>query len=180
MRRPCLDRFNWISGIWRVYVRGKLYLTLINSAFMEKEFTKREQIVEVVNKLFIYTDERRWRDLLDEVFTELVLFDMASLGAGEPATLAAKQVCENWKDGFEGIDAVHHQAGTYLVTLTGDAAMVHAYAIASHYKKSATQGNTREFVGSYDLGLIFLPEKGWRINAFHYYLKYSSGNLEFR
>jgi hypothetical protein len=148
---------------------------------MQKEFTKREQIIEIVNKLFVYTDNRRWQALLDEVFIDSVLVDMASLGGGEPATLPAKQVCENWSKGFEGIDAVHHQAGTYLVTLTGDtAAIVHAYAIASHYKKSAIQGNTREFVGSYDLGLTLLPKKGWRIHAFHYYLKYCSGNVDFR
>lgn len=146
---------------------------------MENQFTTREQIIEVVNKLFVYTDDRQWQKLQDEVFLESVLFDMSSLGAGEPVILPAKHICDTWQKGFEGIDAVHHQAGNYLVAIKNEKATVHAYAIALHYKKSATQGNTREFVGSYELGLTLLPGKVWRIHAFHYFLKYSNGNVNF-
>lgn len=147
---------------------------------MENQLTGREQIVEVANKLFVYTDNRQWQHLMDEVFTEFVLFDMASLGAGNPVKLSARQICETWQKGFEGIDAVHHQAGNYLVSISNDEAAVKAYAIAIHFKKSAVKGQTREFVGSYNLGFSFLPGKGWRIHTFRYYLKFTSGNLDFK
>ena len=147
---------------------------------MENQFTTREQIIEIANKLFVYTDNRQWQRLQDEVFTESVLFDMASLGAGDPVRLPAKQICDDWQKGFEGIDAVHHQAGNYLVTINNDEATVTAYAIALHYKKSATQGKTREFVGSYELGFSLLQGNSWKIHTFRYYLKYMNGNVDFK
>jgi hypothetical protein len=45
---------------------------------MEK-FSIRDEIVEVINKLFIYTDMQEWDKLQDEIFTNEVLFDMSSL-----------------------------------------------------------------------------------------------------
>ncbi len=42
--------------------------------------TKREEIIELVNKLFIYTDSRSWSKLMKEVFKEKVYFDMESMG----------------------------------------------------------------------------------------------------
>ena len=147
---------------------------------MQAEFTTREQLVEIANKLFVYTDNREWDKLLNEVFAESVLFDMSSLGAGEPSHMPAKQICDTWKKGFEGIDAIHHQAGNYIVSIEKERATVHAYAIASHYKKSATQGNTREFVGSYELQMQLLVNKGWRIDTFRYFVKYATGNVDFK
>ncbi len=84
-----------------------------------------------------------------------------------------------WESGFAGIDAVHHHSGNFLVTVNGEAATVFCYAIASHYKAAATQGQTREFVGSYDLGLQRTPG-GWRINSFRYNVKYTRGNIELK
>jgi len=138
-------------------------------------FTTREQIVEVVNRLFVYTDEQEWENLENEVFSREVLFDMSSLGT--PAKkMPAKEICANWKQGFEGLDAVNHLAGNYLVTLNDDAAIVFAYATATHFKKSASRGATRDFVGTYDLHLA-KTEIGWRIDAFRYNLKYITGNV---
>lgn len=145
---------------------------------MNNDFTPREQIIEVANKLFVYTDNRQWQRLREEVFTHTVLFDMASVGAGDAIEKSALEICDNWEKGFEGIDAIHHQAGNYLVKINDDTASVHAYAIAIHYKRSATKGNTREFVGSYELGFIKNVVREWRINMFRYYLKYTQGNVE--
>lgn len=143
-----------------------------------EHFSEREQIVEVVNKLFIYTDYQRWDKLLNEVFTESILFDMSSLGQ-EVKTMPAKEVCEIWQKGFEGLDSVNHLAGNYLVTLNGERADVFAYATATHYRNAATQGKTREFIGSYDLHLIKIWQ-GWRIDVFKYNLKFMNGNLELK
>ena len=123
----------------------------------------------------MYTDSRDWQKLVDEVFTEYVDFDMSSAGAGAPKNLKALEICKNWKLGFHGIDEVHHQAGHYLFTINDDAADIYAYAVATHYKKSAGKGQTRNFVGSYDLKAI-LSDQGWRISAFKYNLKFIDGN----
>ena len=139
--------------------------------------TTRETIVEVVNKLFVYTDYQRWEKLQQEVFSQNVHLDISSLG-GPVADMQATEICNMWSEGFEGLDAVNHLAGNYLVQLENDhQAQVFAYATATHYKKSASQGPTREFVGSYDLQLV-LEQRGWRINQFVYHLKYATGNLE--
>lgn len=136
----------------------------------------REQIVEVINKLFVYTDAQDWDKLQREVFTNQVFFDMSSLG-GEKMNTTSKQICQIWKDGFAGIDAVNHLAGNYLIDINGNMADAFAYATATHFKQTATQGKTREFVGTYNLHLV-KQEVGWRINQFKYNLKYANGNLD--
>lgn len=140
--------------------------------------TLREQIVETVHRLFIYTDSKDWNKLQDEVFTESVLFDMSSLGQ-EAKVASAKSICETWESGFAGLTAVNHLAGNLLVSVNDGEANVFAYATATHYKSSATMGKTREFVGTYDLHLI-QTDKGWRIDQFKYNLKFMNGNLELK
>jgi hypothetical protein len=140
--------------------------------------TEREQIIETVNKLFIYTDYQEWDKLQSEVLTESVYLDMSSMGA-DAAELSAKEICEAWREGFSGLDAVNHLAGNYLVNLDGDRARVFAYATATHYRADAKQGQTRDFVGSYNFEL--LKDSGsWKISVFKYNLKYTAGNLDLK
>jgi hypothetical protein len=141
-----------------------------------ESFSVREQIVEVINKLFVYTDAQEWAKLQREVFTEQVQFDMSSLG-GDTMTTTAIHICQIWKEGFSGIDAVNHLAGNYLINVDGNVADAFAYASATHYKQAATQGKTREFVGTYNLHLVKQPT-GWRIDQFKYNLKFVNGNLD--
>jgi hypothetical protein len=133
------------------------------------------ELTELTNKLFMYCDTQQWERMMDEVFTPTILFDMSSAGGGEPSMLAAKGVCDIWRQGFIDLDAVHHQAGHYLVTIRDDEADIFGYAVAFHYKKSAVRGNTRSFVGSYDLKAIRMPD-GWRLSGFKYNLKFTDGN----
>jgi len=142
---------------------------------MEK-FSICDLITQVVNKLFVYTDLQEWDKLQNEVFTEYVIFDMSSLG-GEKSTTTAKNICEMWKNGFVGIDVINHLAGNYLIEIKEDRATVFAYATATHYKKLATNGKTREFVGTYNLNLLN-QETGWRIAEFKYNLKFTNGNVD--
>lgn len=144
---------------------------------METNFSNRELITDIVNKLFIYTDRQAWKLLIDEVFTPEVFVDMTSMGAAKAETISARNLCNTWEHGFEGLDAVHHQAGNYLIDQDISSASVYANAIASHYKASAKNGTTREFVGSYEIGLSETRD-GWRINRFIYHLKYLKGNAD--
>ncbi|MDQ3789293.1 MAG: nuclear transport factor 2 family protein [Actinomycetota bacterium] len=140
-----------------------------------EELLDRAAIGEVVTKLFVYTDQARWADLVGEVFAPEVHFDG---GFGEPAaTVPAQTIADGWRDGLAGLDSVHHQAGNQLITLDGDRADVHADAIAVHSKESATNGRTRTFVGSYDIG-VRRGDDGWRIDKFVYHLKVVDGNAD--
>lgn len=141
------------------------------------KFTVREEIIETVNKLFVYTDDQEWDKLQEEVFTKEVFLDMSSLGL-EAANTTSKEICNNWKQGFSELDAVNHLAGNHLVNiLSDDTAEVFAYATATHYKASAKNGKTREFVGSYNFNVV-KTNNGWRISKFKYNLKYINGNTE--
>jgi hypothetical protein len=146
---------------------------------MSNSFTEREQVVEVINRLFFYTDHRDWTNLTNEVFAEKVLLDMVSLGAKQAELLTPGQICKMWEDGFKGLDAIHHQAGNYIISITGESAEGKAYAIASHYKRNAAEGAIREFIGSYDFHLL-KGENGWRIDKFRYNLKYMDGNADLK
>jgi hypothetical protein len=137
-------------------------------------FSIRDEIVEVINKLFVYTDMQEWEKLQEEVFSNDVQFDMSSVGGVNKET-TSKEICEMWKQGFEGIDAVNHLAGNYLVSIHDTIATVFAYATATHFKKAATNGNTREMVGTYNIRLM-RHGVGWRIYEFTYNLKYATGN----
>ena len=141
------------------------------------EFSQREQIVETVNKLFVYTDNRQWSSLQNDVFTTEVMLDMSSLG-GPNEKITSKAICDMWEEGFKDLDAINHLSGNYLVDiLTENKASVYAYATATHYRQNAKNGTTREFVGTYDLGLT-KTEAGWRISSFTYQLKYMQGNID--
>ena len=140
------------------------------------ELLDHHRIGELVTRLFVYTDQRNWNGLLNEVFAPQVHFDMSAFG-DTPSLRPATAITEAWQSGFTGLDAVHHQAGNQLITLNGDAASVHADAIAMHYKAAATRGRTRTFVGSYTIGAV-RTTAGWRIDRFAFHLKFMDGNVE--
>jgi hypothetical protein len=140
--------------------------------------SKHDSVIELVNKLFVYTDFRLWEKLQADIFQEKVRFDMSSMGGGAPTEMTAIEICKMWETGFTGIDHIHHQSGNFIVNFKSDIeADVFCYAVAYHYKNSATKGKTREFVGSYDIHCV-LTDKGWRIDGFRYTLKYVNGNQQ--
>jgi len=138
---------------------------------------QKDNILKVVNKLFVYTDAGNWNGILDEVFTAEVMLDMTSLAGGDPANLPATAITAAWETGLKPLEAVHHQTGNFNVEITGNTATVNCYATAWHYRQHPTGRNTRVFVGSYVLKLVNLPE-GWRINAFTFIKKFIDGNLD--
>ena len=140
-----------------------------------ENYLHQQELSQLANKLFMFTDAQQWQKLLDEVFVEEIWFDMSSIGAGEPKNIKAKDLCEMWRQGFAGLDAVHHQAGHYIIEVNQINALIFGYAVAFHYKKSALNGKTRSFVGSYDLAAI-RTDRGWRLSSFKYNLKFIDGN----
>ena len=140
-----------------------------------QEITDHIELTELSNKLFMYVDAQQWEKVLTEVFTQDVWFDMTN-ASGDAKRLTAKEICEMWRQGFTGLDAVHHQAGHYIIDIYRNNADIYAYAMATHFKKTAKNGNSRMFVGSYDLKAE-RTLNGWRLSQFKYNLKYIEGNV---
>jgi hypothetical protein len=132
------------------------------------------KIIETINRLFVGTDNRDWPRVRGS-FTPRVLFDMSSLGAGEPKHLTPDDIVAAWDTGLKPLKAIHHQAGNYLVEVNGTKAEAFCYGIASHYLPNKSNKNTRTFVGSYEFEL--LKDNGrWKIATFKFNLKYIDGN----
>lgn len=134
--------------------------------------SKRDEIIEVVNKLFIYTDTRQWSRLQDDVFTPIVKFDRGLEGAVD---LSGTDIARLWDEGFRDLGAIHHQAGNYLVNFGHESieADVFCYAVAYHFTKNDPVEKLREFIGQYNLHVV-LTDLGWRIDSFKYTLTYRS------
>jgi hypothetical protein len=110
-------------------------------------------------------------------FAATVLFDMTSLAGGTPASLTPEQITSAWETGLAPIEAIHHQAGNFLIDVAGDDATASCYGIALHYKKTASGRNVRSFVGSYDFALRRAGDD-WLITSFRFNLKFLDGNTE--
>ena len=135
---------------------------------------EKDQVKQVVNRLFISTDNRDWATV-SQLFAPKVLFDMTSMGGGEPVTLTPQEIVASWEKGLKPLKAIHHQAGNYIVHTNQYEAEVFCYGIASHYLPNKTNQNTRIFVGSYDFHLIKNGDN-WQIDKFKFNLKYIDGN----
>jgi len=136
----------------------------------------QSDVITTINTLFIETDNRNW-SAVKGVFADTVLFDMTSLGGGQPTRLSSQSIVDAWDQGLKPLRAIHHQAGNYVVTLNGPEAEAFCYGIASHYLPNATNQNTRTFVGSYNFHLTKHGQR-WSIDRFKFNLKYIDGNRE--
>ncbi|MBI3803779.1 MAG: nuclear transport factor 2 family protein [Nitrospirae bacterium] len=140
-----------------------------------QNIVEKEKIIDTINALFIGTDQRDWV-WVKKCFAPAVYFDMTSVAPGKPATLTPKEIVDGWRKGLKPLKAIHHQAGNFVVRVTGDEATAFCYAIALHYLPNPSGRNTRTFVGSYDFHLIKKRER-WQIDLFKFNLKYIDGNL---
>jgi hypothetical protein len=134
-----------------------------------EEKTSREQVIEKVNELFIFTDNRDWAKV-EQVFDSKVLFDMTSLGAGSPKEMNPKEITAAWDKGLKPLKAIHHQVGNYLVSIKGNTAEVFCYVIAIHFLLNPSNQTTKTFIGSYNLRLQ--KKENWVIDQFKFNLKY--------
>jgi hypothetical protein len=135
---------------------------------------ERAGVVDTVTRLFVNTDERNWKGVID-CFADRVLFDMSSLSGSKPSRVSPKKIADQWESGLRGLTAVHHQIGNMLVEVEGAEAGAFCYATATHYFPNPTGNDTRTFVGTYDFHLVKV-EDGWRIDMFRFNLKFTEGN----
>ena len=139
---------------------------------MINEYNHKIKLTELSNKLFMFTDNRDWQKLQDEVFTKMVDFDMSSAGGDPRKKISAAEICDKWDKGLKDIDHLHHHAGQYLITIIDDKkAEVYAYATATHFRKTAAGGKVVSYTGSYNLDAV-LAKRKWRICGFTYNQKF--------
>ena len=141
-----------------------------------RRLVDEREVVRTVNRLFVGTDERDW-DKVRTCLAPRVLFDMTSLAGGEPVTLPPDQITPAWEQGLRPLEAIHHQAGNYLVEVRGDEATAFCYGTATHYLPHPSGQNTRTFVGSYNFHLVRAAGH-WVIDQFRFNLKFLDGNLQ--
>lgn len=140
-----------------------------------KILLEKSAVIDVVNRLFISTDNRDW-EKVKSCFANDVLFDMTSMAGGEPVTMTSLQIIEGWDKGLKALRAIHHQTGNYVVDINDNEAAVFCNGIAFHYLPNQTNQNTRTFVGSYNFHLT-KNGNAWRIDKFKFNLKYIDGNV---
>lgn len=132
----------------------------------------RQQVIDVINQLFIQTDNRNWL-VVQQCFAEQVNFDMDLMSGGNPSILTPEQITEAWDLGLKDITAIHHQAGNYVIDVHGpDNAHALCYGIAYHYTKTEEEGEkVRQFVGTYEFDL---ERRGdlWKITTFWFTCKF--------
>lgn len=137
----------------------------------------RQQVEDLVIRMFVATDERDW-ETLKTCFTDPFVLDMTSMVGGSPSTMSPSQVAAAWAEGFKPLSHVHHQVGNFQTTVNGSVATVRCYGIALHHRSDiATEPKTRRFVGTYELA-VSQVEGRWRIARLKFNLKFIDGNLE--
>lgn len=137
----------------------------------------RQQVEDLVIRMFVATDERDW-ETLKTCFTDPFVLDMTSMVGGGPSTMSPSQVAAAWAEGFRPLSHVHHQVGNFQTTVNGSSATVRCYGIALHHRnRIAAERKTRRFVGTYEFE-ISQAEGRWRIARFRFNLKFIDGNLE--
>ncbi len=141
----------------------------------ESALEERQMVADLVVRLFVSGDERRWDEMLG-YFAPKVLLDMSSVSGAKPSRTSPKKIAEQWESGVRGLAAAHHQLGNMLVDVEDQEASVFCYATATHYFPNPSGGNTHVFVGTYDFHLT-RTEGTWLIDAFRFNLKYEDGNL---
>ena len=135
---------------------------------------EEKSAIEMVNRLFVSTDNRDW-DAVKDVFAAEVRFDMTSMVGGEPVTMTPADIVAAWDKGLKPLKAIHHQTGNYFINVEQNTADAFCYGIASHYLPNKTNRNTRTFVGSYNFHLV-KNGANWQIDEFKFNLKYIDGN----
>jgi len=138
----------------------------------------RERVIDRVTELFLATDRKDWA-AVEGCFAPAVRFDMSSVGAGPPSSKGPREIADGWRTGLAALQQVHHQAGNFVVSVSGDRASVFCYGIAYHYLARKDGRNTRVFVGSYDYELVCetgVVPRTWLIDAMRFTLKFMDGN----
>lgn len=113
----------------------------------------RLAIYELLGRYGHLIDQRRWDDLVAEVFTEDLVFDATSFG--EPVTTSAQELIERWSSD-ESIHPLAHHVTNIVITEDRDGTV--------RVQSKAIGVGRKGRVGSatYDDVVVKMPD-GWRL-----------------
>ncbi len=138
-----------------------------------RDMVRQASAERAVIELFVATDRRDW-GRVRRLMTDTLEVDMSSSG-GPRGAIDADALVAAWAAALDPLDAVHHQVGNLRSTIHEDDAHVACHGIAYHHLRGAPGGETRMFVGTYDIALRDSP-RGWHITTFRFSLRFLDGN----
>ncbi|MET3544683.1 hypothetical protein ABID47_001277 [Paenibacillus favisporus] len=132
-------------------------------------------VIETVSKFAYYADSREWESL-QQLFTEEVTVDYTSLAGGEPITIPASMLMDNWNQSLTPLKATQHLISNQLVDFENeDRAVCRAYFQAQHDFPNSFGGSQWTLGGKYLFR--FVKEHGqWKITELVMTAVWASGN----
>src|SRR5579859_4357300 len=109
-----------------IYKKAKRYPIRMSTPTIEL-LTNEHAIREVVDLLFIYTDQKAWAKARPLFIDGLLEIDMSSLNGGTSVQMTADELLAGFEVGLHEEKASHHIASNYHITIEGDQAEVWAH-----------------------------------------------------
>jgi hypothetical protein len=128
--------------------------------------TDREELVELLARYASIADTRDFDELPKTVFTDRVIWDFESVGAGPPIEIERDVFMQQLRTFFADWQATHHSITNHRVRVDGDVASIRAHIHAQHWLPPdvAPQHRNRWLVvGFYDDEAVRTPD-GWRLS----------------
>jgi hypothetical protein len=136
--------------------------------------TDREELVELLARYASIADTNDFDELPQTVFTDRVIWDFESVGAGRPVEIERGKFMEQLRTFFADWQATHHAITNHRIRLDGDVASVRAHVHAEHWLPPdvAPQDRNRWLVvGFYDNEAVRTRD-GWRLSKVRLIMTY--------
>ncbi len=125
-----------------------------------RELLDRNEIVNLIGRLGLMLDEKRFDDIRS-IVTDDVVADFPSTGAGQMRGIEA--LAAHGRKSQGRFERAHHVITDHLIDLDGDRATVRANLIATHVHRADEPGSHYDVGEYYRFEMIRTPE-GWRIS----------------
>lgn len=134
-------------------------------------------VIDTVNQIAMMSDLRNW-EACRAAFSDRVETDYTSLTGGQPETVNAEDLVNNWKTFFDQtFKATQHLIGSHVVTVTGNTATCLSNFQAHHVYLDEAKG-TWTLGGFYEHGLIRTAES-WQVNRMKMTWNWENGTRPF-
>ncbi len=130
-----------------------------------------QNIINIVNKMFVATDNLEWKEL-EDYFTKIITVDFSSLSGEKPTQMKAIDLINSWKLALPGFDSVHHQTGNFIVEKESEKEEYNVICYGTATRKF--ESDVESYVGSYNFKIV-KDENNYKISSFTYNFKYHDG-----
>lgn len=130
------------------------------------------KIIEAVNAIVDTADNKDW-DACVACFTNEVMLDHDAHLNVQPVVISNKQLIEDWKQAFAGMNFTWHQVTNHAVTINGDQAICYSKVMGLHVGKISnsyysTWGNYKHE--------LRLTGNGWKVSGIQYKQLFDQGD----